>query len=271
MHELKQLKPATYRSIWISDVHLGFKGCRADFLLDFLNSTESEFLYLVGDIIDVWNMKKGLFWPQAHTEVIRTILGKAKQGTKVIYIPGNHDEVARDYHGMMFGNVIVKKQEIHATADGKHLLVTHGDEFDSAVKCNKVVAKVGDFLYDWLLIINRAFNHLRRKLGFSYWSLATYVKSKVKNAVHYIHCFEEAVLHEARRQNVNGLICGHIHQAALREMNGVLYCNTGDWVENCTSLVEQHDGSLELIRWPEKIRERSSVSNIADKVRSRAA
>ena len=260
-----------YRAIWISDVHLGFKGCRADFLLDFLHSTESEYLYLVGDIVDVWNLKKGLFWPQAHNDVIRTILGKAKHGTKVIYIPGNHDEVMRDYHDMVFGNVVVKREDIHTTATGKHLLIMHGDEFDGAVKCSKIIAKIGDFLYDWLLIINRLVNHLRRKTGFPYWSLATYLKSRVKNAVKYINRFEEAVAHEAHRRHADGLVCGHIHQSALKKINGVIYCNTGDWVENCTTLVEHVNGHLELLCWPEQMQSRSEVLQLVPKTKSKAA
>lgn len=260
-----------YRAIWISDVHLGFKGCKADYLLDFLHSTESDYLYLVGDIIDMWSLKNNLFWPQQHNNVIRTILGKAKRGTKVVYIPGNHDEVLRDYDDMIFGNVEVKKEEIHTTADGRHFLILHGDEFDGAVKCSKLIAKLGDFLYDWLLEANRLVNYIRRKTGFSYWSLASYLKSKVPNAVKYIERFEEAVAHEACRRHADGLICGHIHRASLRKINGITYCNTGDWVENCTGLVEHESGELELIHWTNEAAQSMPVISLWPRAKSRAA
>lgn len=253
MSPVYTMRPRRFRAIWISDVHLGFKGCRADYLLDFLKSTESEYLYLVGDIIDIWNMKKGLYWPQEHNNVIRTILGKAKHGTRVVYIPGNHDEMLRDYDGMVFGNVTIARQAVHTTADGRRLLMLHGDEFDGAVKCSRLLAMLGCQVYDWLLYVNRMVNHLRRRLGFPYWSLASYLKHKVKNAVNYISRFEEAVAHEAVHQEVDGLVCGHIHRAEMRELNGVLYCNDGDWVESCTALVERHDGTLELLHWSEQV------------------
>ena len=238
-----------YRAIWISDVHLGFKGCRADLLLDFLHASDSEYLYLVGDIIDIWNMKKGLYWPQQHNNVIRTILGKAKRGTKVVYVPGNHDELLRDYDGLSFGNVMIRREALHITRDGRRLLIMHGDEFDGAVKCNKVLEIVGIKAYDLLLELNQLYNLLRRKLGFPYWSLAAYLKHKMRNAVKYIDSFEHAVSHEAHRRRVDGLICGHIHRAKLTRLNGVDYCNTGDWVESCTALGEDAQGNLHLIEW----------------------
>ena len=247
-----QLTPLKYRSIFISDVHLGFRGCSADYLLDFLRNTECEYLYLIGDIIDVWEMKKRLFWPQAHNNVVRTILGKAKHGTKVVYIPGNHDEVLRDYAGMEFGNVAIERNAIHETAAGKRLLVLHGDEFDSVVKCSRLLAMLGNRVYDWLLYANRWVNVFRRHLGFPYWSLAAYLKHKVKNAVQFISDFEQAVAREAKRRGADGVVCGHIHRAEITELNGVLYCNDGDWVESCTALVERHDGNLELMHWTER-------------------
>lgn len=253
MGPVYKMRPQRFRAIWISDVHLGFKGCRADFLLDFLKSTESDYLYLVGDIIDIWNMKKGLYWPQEHNNVIRTILGKAKRGTKVIYVPGNHDELLRDYHGLVFGNVTILNEAIHTTADGRRLLMIHGDEFDSVVKCSKLLALIGCQAYDWLLYVNRLVNHLRRYLGFPYWSLAAYLKHKVKNAVNYISRFEEAVAHEAVKRGVDGLVCGHIHRAEIANFDGILYCNDGDWVESCTALVEHHDGALQLLRWSDEV------------------
>jgi UDP-2,3-diacylglucosamine pyrophosphatase LpxH len=245
----KQKTSLRFRSIWISDVHLGYKGCRADELLKFLHASESEYLYLVGDIVDIWYMKKGLFWPQEHNNVIRTILGKAKKGTKVIYIPGNHDEILRDYDGLRFGNVEIRQEAIHTAENGRRYLVMHGDKFDSVVTCSRLTAVIGDYAYEGLLHTNRVVNFIRRKMGFPYWSLAAYLKTRVKNAVKYISSFEHAVSLEAKKRNVDGLICGHIHRAELTRLNGVQYCNTGDWVENCTALAERHDGELELIHW----------------------
>ncbi len=250
----------TYRAIWISDVHLGFPGCRAEYLLQFLRSTQCEYLYLVGDIIDLWYMKKRLFWPQAHNNVIRAILGKAKRGTQVIYVPGNHDELFRDYDGMVFGNVLIKNEVIHITADGRRLLVMHGDQFDAVVRSSKFLALLGSKLYDWLLRANRLVDLVRRKLGFSHWSLAAFMKHKVKNAVQYISSFEAALAYEASRRRVDGLICGHIHRAEITCLNGVLYCNSGDWVESCTALVERDDGSMELLHWSDAQRSLKQVS-----------
>ncbi len=238
-----------YRSVWISDVHLGFRGCSADYLLDFLRHTECSRLYLVGDIIDLWQMQKKLYWPQLHNNVIRTILGKAKHDTQVFYVPGNHDELLRDFDGMSFGNVTINSELIHTTADNRKLLVLHGDQFDSIVRCSKFLAKLGGRLYGVLLRFNILVNIFRRRLGFPYWSLAGFIKHKVKNAVQYISNFEEAVAYEASRKGVDGVICGHIHRAEIRQIGDVLYCNCGDWVESCTVLVEREDGSLELLNW----------------------
>ncbi len=239
------------RSVWISDIHLGFRGCSAELLLDFLHHTECEYLYLVGDIIDVWEMKKRMFWPQQHNNVIRTLLGKAKHNTKVVYIPGNHDEVFRDYDGMVFGNIEIKHEAIHTTADNRKLLILHGDEFDSVVKISPMLAKIGSRLYEFLLRANRYVNLVRRKMGFSYWSLAAFLKHKVKNAVQYISNFEEAVAHEAARQGVDGVVCGHIHRAEITQLHGIDYFNCGDWVESCTALVEHPDGQMEILTWTE--------------------
>ncbi|MCG8435835.1 MAG: UDP-2,3-diacylglucosamine diphosphatase [Gammaproteobacteria bacterium] len=248
-----------YRTIWLSDIHLGFKGCRADFLLEFLRSTECDYLYLVGDIIDVWNMKKGIYWPQEHNNVIRTILGKAKHNSQVTFIPGNHDEVFRDFVGMDFGNVAIRENAIHETADERRLLILHGDEFDSIVKCSPLLAIIGSRLYDWLLTSNRWVNLFRRRLGFPYWSLAGFLKHKVKNAVNYISNFEEAVVREARKHGVDGVVCGHIHRAEISHFDDILYCNDGDWVESCTALVENHDGSLQLVHWND---EKSAITSL---------
>ncbi|MCG8427545.1 MAG: UDP-2,3-diacylglucosamine diphosphatase [Chromatiales bacterium] len=250
------LRPNQYRTIFISDVHLGFRGCQAEYLLDFLHSTKCDYLYLVGDIVDVWNMKRGIYWPQPHNNVVRSILGKAKHETKVIFIPGNHDEVFRDHAGLVFGNVAIKRDDIHTTAAGKRLLVLHGDEFDSVVKCAKYLSILGNHAYDWLLALNRHFNALRRRLGLGYWSLAAYLKHKVKNAVSYISNFEDAVTREVQKRQVDGLVCGHIHHAAIKQINGLDYLNCGDWVESCTALVEHYDGRIELIDWIEQTKAR---------------
>jgi UDP-2,3-diacylglucosamine pyrophosphatase LpxH len=246
-----ELRPLAYRTVWISDVHLGNRGCKADLLLDFLKSVNSDYLYLVGDIVDLWSMKKSVYWPQQHNNVVRTILSKAKRGVRVVYIPGNHDELLRDYDGMRFGNVIIRTVDTHITASGRQYLIMHGDEFDSAVQCNSLLSFIGSRAYDVILEINRSYNHVRRKLGLPYWSLSNFIKHRVNNAMKYINRFEDAVAHEANRQQVDGLICGHIHRANLRRLNGIEYGNTGDWVESCTALVEHFDGTLELIDWAE--------------------
>ena len=244
-----------YRSIWLSDIHLGSRGCNADFLLHFLNSVECETLFLVGDIIDLWSMRrKGFYWPQKHNNVIRSILGKAKKSTKVIYIPGNHDEDFREFDGTVFGNVEIHNRYIHTTSDDKRLLMLHGDEFDSVVRCSRLVGYLGDAAYDFLLGMNRFVNYFRRKLGFPYWSISAYLKNKVKNAVNVISRFEQAVAYEAKRSNVDGLVCGHIHHAEIRNIGGVLYCNDGDWVESCTAMVEHDDGKLEILHWSDEVR-----------------
>lgn len=252
-----------YRSIFISDVHLGFKGCQADLLLDFLHHTRCEYLYLVGDIIDVWNMKKSLYWPQSHNNVIRTILGKAKHDTKVIFVPGNHDEVFRDYAGMVFGNLSIERDCIHTTADGRRLLVLHGDEFDGVVKCSRWLAILGSRAYELLLKLNRLVDFFRKKLGFPYWSLAGFLKQKVKNAVNFISNFEQALSEAAVKRGADGIVAGHIHRAEITDMHGSLYCNDGDWVESCTALVENGDGSLELVYWAAEVNARNTVVQVA--------
>ncbi|WP_346327421.1 UDP-2,3-diacylglucosamine diphosphatase [Iodidimonas sp. SYSU 1G8] len=238
-----------YRSIWISDLHLGTKGAQADYLLDFLKYTECERLYLVGDIIDGWRLKKGWYWPQAHNDVVQKVLRKARKGTEIIYITGNHDEALRDFAGHFFGGVLVTNETIHYTADGRRFLVFHGDAFDAVVKHARWLAFLGDHAYHAALSVNRVVNAVRRRLGYSYWSLSAYLKHKVKNAVEFISRFEVAVAQECAERGLDGVICGHIHHAEMREMNGVLYCNDGDWVESCTALVEHHDGRLEILRW----------------------
>jgi UDP-2,3-diacylglucosamine pyrophosphatase LpxH len=245
--------PLRLRSVFISDVHLGFKGCRAGFLLDFLRRVECEQLYLVGDIIDLWSLERTFYWPQQHNDVIRTLLGKAKHGTRVVYVPGNHDRVFRDYDGWVFGNVEVRREAIHLTADGRRLLVMHGDELDSVIRASPFLESLGCRAYSFVLRLNRHVNALRQRLGYPYWSVAAFLKHKVKNAVQYISNFERAVACEARRRGVDGMVCGHIHRAEVSDIDGILYCNDGDWVESCTALVEDAQGRLSLLRWTEEV------------------
>jgi UDP-2,3-diacylglucosamine pyrophosphatase LpxH len=244
-------RPSRFRTVFISDIHLGTRGCKADYLLDFLRHTDCETLYLVGDIFDGWRLKRTWYWPQAHNDVVQKLLRKVRKGMRLVYVPGNHDEVLRGYLGMHFGGVEVTKEAIHETADGKRLLVIHGDEFDGVVKYARWLALLGDWAYVTMLQVNTWFNFLRRKLGFGYWSLSAYLKHRVKNAVQFISNFEEAVVAEARRQGVDGVVCGHIHSAEMRMIDGVLYMNDGDWVESCTALVEHMDGRLEILPWAE--------------------
>lgn len=237
------------RSVFISDVHLGFKGCQARFLLDFLRRVECDHVYLVGDIIDLWALQKSFHWPQEHNDVIRTVLGKAKHGTRVVYVPGNHDRPFRDHDGLVMGNVEVRREAVHETADGRRFLVLHGDEFDSIVRASPWLESIGSSAYAFVLSLNRYVNAVRLRLGFPYWSLAAFLKHKVKNAVKYIAGFERALAAEARQRGVHGVICGHIHRAEISSIDGIEYCNDGDWVESCTALVEDHDGRLSLLRW----------------------
>jgi UDP-2,3-diacylglucosamine pyrophosphatase LpxH len=257
---ISRIRPIHYRAVFISDVHLGFAGCSADYLLDFLRSTTCDYLYLVGDIIDVWQMKKRLYWPQAHNDVIRTILGKAKHGTQVIYVPGNHDELLRDFDGMHLGNLRIENRCIHTTRHGQRFLVMHGDEFDAVVRSSRLLALIGSRLYQLLIRVSTALSYVRRRLGFSYWSLAAELKHKVKRAVNYISNFETALAHAAHQHQVQGLVSGHIHRAEITTINDIIYCNCGDWVESCTALVERQDGALELLAWTE---ERICVKTLA--------
>ena len=238
-----------FRTIWISDTHLGTTGCQAGHLLDFLKHTDSRYLYLVGDIIDGWALKRRWYWHQLHNDIVQKILRKARKGTHVTFIAGNHDEAARQFLGLGFGGITIADEVIHTTARGKRFLVIHGDQFDGVVQCAKWLAYVGDYLYELTLKLNRVFNWVRRKIGLPYWSLSQYLKHKVKNAVSYISAFEEAVAREARSRGVDGVVCGHIHRPEIREIEGILYCNDGDWVESLSALVETYDGELKLITW----------------------
>jgi len=244
-----------FRTLWISDLHLGTPGCQAGALLDFLRHTESETLFLVGDIIDGWQLRRHWYWPQAHNDVIQKLLRKARKGTRVIFVPGNHDEFARKYVQHNFGGIDVAHEWVHETADGRRLWVMHGDLFDGVIQCAKWLAHVGDSLYEFTLRLNRHLNSLRARLGLPYWSLSNYLKQKVKRAVSYVGDFEAAVAREARKRGVQGVVCGHIHHAELREIDGILYANDGDWVESLTALAEHADGRLEILDWARATRE----------------
>lgn len=256
--ESDPLEPAgrrkRYRTIFISDLHLGTPGSNAAMLLDFLKSHECETLYLVGDIVDGWQLRKGWYWPQAHNDVVRAILKMAKHGTRVIYVPGNHDEHFRDYVGLEFGGIELLAEDIHITADGRRLLVIHGDQFDNVVLYHKWLAFLGDGAYTLLLKSNGTVNWVRRKLGLPYWSLAAHMKKRVKNAVAFISRFEEVVAHAAADRHVDGVVCGHIHSAEIRQFGDITYYNDGDWVESCTALVEDAHGALTIIDWAEQHR-----------------
>jgi UDP-2,3-diacylglucosamine pyrophosphatase LpxH len=248
-----------WRTLWISDLHLGTPGCQAHALLDFLKHTECETLYLVGDIIDGWQLRRQWFWPPAHNDVVQKLLRKARKGTRIIFIPGNHDEFARRYLNHSFGGVEVAHEWIHETADGRKLWITHGDLFDGVIQCAKWLAHVGDSMYEFTLRLNRHLNSLRARLGLPYWSLSKYLKLKVKRAVSYVGDFEAAVAREARARGVHGVVCGHIHHAELREIDGILYANDGDWVESLTALGEHPDGRLEMIDWANRMRARTNA------------
>ena len=262
-------KRRRYRTIWISDVHLGTKGCNADMLIDFLDSTDSETMYLVGDIIDGWRLKKKFYWPAAHNDIVWRILKRAKRGTRIVYIPGNHDEVVRPFSGMNFGDVEIRRAAFHDTADGRRLMVLHGDEFDTIMLTHRWLAFVGDTAYHLMMALNGWVNKARNALGMPYWSLSKAAKHKVKNAVEFISKYEEVVARAAGERGVDGVVCGHIHTADIRTFTQdgrtVEYYNDGDWVEGCNALVEHFDGRMELLHWPEEVALRDSVPSVAAK------
>jgi UDP-2,3-diacylglucosamine pyrophosphatase LpxH len=240
---------AHYRTGWISDVHLGTRGCKASALLDFLKRHEFDKLYLVGDLIDIWALRRGIYWPQEHNDVIQKLLRKGRKGAEIIYIVGNHDEFLAGFFGA-YASVTLRKNAIHVTADGRRVLVIHGHELDTVVQNLGWLAHVGDVGYTPLMRFNGLVNFIRRRIGLNYWSLSGYVKAEVKNVVSFIGKFEEAVVRYAREHEVDAVLCGHIHTAAMRTIEGVDYLNTGDWVESCTALVEHWDGRIELVKHP---------------------
>ena len=245
-------EPRRYRTLWISDLHIGTRGLKHEFLLDFLRHHDSETLYLVGDIIDIWHLN-GSFasWRQEHNDVIQKLLRKARKGTKVVYIPGNHDEAVRAYTELHLGEISVVNEAVHVAADGRRLLVLHGDKFDGVIQSAKWLAHLGTWAYDAAVVVNHWFNLARRRLGYPYWSLSAYLKHKVKNARGFIARFKQVVTREARRRGFDGVVCGHIHHAEMDVVDGILYLNDGDWVESCTALAEDFEGRLELLRWTE--------------------
>lgn len=238
-----------YRAVFISDVHLGTRTAQAAALLDFLRVVEADTIYLVGDIVDFWKVRRGPHWPQAHNDVLQKLLRKTRKGTRIIFIPGNHDEGLRDFCGMHFGGIEIARNCIHTTAAGRRYAVLHGDEFDVVVRTAKWLAFLGDRGYEAALWFNNPLNWARRHLGLGYWSLSAYLKNRVKKAVSFIGAFEEAVAAEAQRNGCDGIICGHIHHAADRQIHGLHYLNCGDWVESCTAIVETRDGELRIIDW----------------------
>ncbi len=240
------------RTLFLSDCHLGTRGCQAEMLLDFLKRYDADTIYLVGDIIDGWRLKSGWYWPQAHNDVIQKLLRKVRKGARLVYVPGNHDEFLRDYVGNNFGGVEIVEQAIHETARGERLLVIHGDQFDLVVRHARWLALLGDWAYTSALAVNTVLNLVRRRLGLTYWSLSAWAKLRVKNAVNFISDFESFLAAEARKQGADGVVCGHIHHAADHDLGGIRYVNTGDWVESCTAVVEHYDGALELVRWSER-------------------
>lgn len=239
------------RSIFLSDIHLGTRACQAECLLDFLRHHEGEYLYLVGDIIDFWGMSRSIQWARAHNTVVQKILRRARHGEKIVFIPGNHDEVLREYDGTTFGDILVACEWVHVTADGKRLWVLHGDAFDQVTRHHRWVAILGDMAYNLLVRLNAWLSRARRSLRLrGYWSLAGYAKSKVKSAINFIYDFEDSVMHAARERGMHGVVCGHIHSAVIRRGDdGFLYINCGDWVDSCTAIIEHMDGRLELIEW----------------------
>ncbi len=225
-------------------------------LLDFLAKNPADTIYLIGDIVDAWRLRRGWFWPQSHNDVVQELLARAHDGARIYYIPGNHDEVLRNYLGTHFGGVEVMETAVHVTADGQRLLVTHGDQFDSIVVNAKWLAHVGDRAYAFALWLNIWVNRAKRLWGGQYWSLSNWAKQQIKHAVNFISEYETVLAEEARRKGYDGIVCGHIHRACIRKIDDLTYINTGDWVESCTAVVEDMDGTLRLIEWAAEERAR---------------
>jgi len=238
------------RSIFLSDIHLGTRACRADQLLSFLRHHEAEQIYLVGDIVDFWSLSRGIYWPELHNTFVQKILKRARHDVRVVFVPGNHDEALREYAGTDFGDIRVMRETTHVGADGRRYLVMHGDEFDQITRYHRWLAVAGDMGYNFLVRVNVLLSWCRRKLRKpGYWSLAGYAKRRIKGALEFIYGFEEAVAHQARHRELDGVICGHIHSATIKNIDGITYINCGDWVDSCTAIVEHFDGRMELVYW----------------------
>jgi UDP-2,3-diacylglucosamine pyrophosphatase LpxH len=267
-----------YRSVWVSDLHLCSRDAQSELLHDFLDTIRCDYLYLVGDIIDVWALEKGWYWPKQYNEVVHKLLKRSRKGAHVVFIPGNHDAFFREFVGVQFGDVEIALRAVHTTADGRKLLVIHGDEFDAAVRLHPWMARLGDWAYRRLVFVNRTYNGIRRWRGKPYFSLSGAIKRKVKQAVKFLNNFEELVRAAGERQGVDGIVCGHIHQPAAKRLGDLEYYNCGDWIENCTALVEHFDGRMEILWWHEEVNIRRAAeaagslagSTAADAFESRA-
>jgi UDP-2,3-diacylglucosamine pyrophosphatase LpxH len=246
---VKQDSTTRYRTIFMSDLHLGTRSCQAELVLDFLRHHDADRIFLVGDIIDGWRLRGGWYWPQTHNDVMQKLLRKVRRGAHMIFVPGNHDEFARQFFGLSFGGIEIRRNALHVAADGRRYWVTHGDEFDVVVRHAKWLAFLGDWAYDTAIFINTHFNRIRRSFGFGYWSFSAWAKLKVKNAVNFIGAFEKELAAEAKRRGADGVICGHIHHAAIKQLDGITYVNTGDFVESCSVVVEHDDGAMEIVYW----------------------
>lgn len=251
-----------FRSVFISDVHLGYRGCNAALLSDFLRHTRTTNLFLVGDIVDMLSLKRTFHWPQAHNNVVRMLLGKAKHDTRVVYIPGNHDFPFREYCGLRFGNLEVRRRCRYTAADGRKYLVTHGDDYDAQVRFSLPLKLLGAGMYGVVMLLNRGITAARSRMGYEYWSLSSFLKEKSGSAQKYVERFREAAVAHARYHELDGVICGHIHRAEITDVDGLSYLNTGDWVESCTVLVEHHDGRMELLDWPTEVRRRQEADSL---------
>ena len=248
------------RSLFLSDIHLGTRACRAHELLELLRDYDCENIFLVGDIIDFWAMSRGIYWPEVQNTVIQKILKKARHGARVFLIPGNHDEALREYVGSAFGDINLVRDYVHTAADGRRYLLLHGDEYDQITACHRWISILGDISYTWLVHLNRLLSLMRRKMGVSgHWSLADYAKRNVLHAVSFISNFEESVVHSARQRGLDGVICGHIHTPAIKDIDGLTYINCGDWVDSCTAVVEHFNGRMELARWAHRARTAQSA------------
>jgi UDP-2,3-diacylglucosamine pyrophosphatase LpxH len=260
-----------FRTLFISDVHLGSRAAKADLLIDFLRCHDAETIYLVGDIVDGWRLRRSWHWPQAHNDVVQKLLRKARKGSRIHYIAGNHDEFLRDFQGTHFGGIEVCDRAMHEAADGRKYLVLHGDQFDAVIRNARWLAYFGDIAYDLAIVINRAVSRKRRLFGLPYWSFSAWAKVRVKKAVNFISRFEQLLAEEADREGAHGVVCGHIHHPAMTQIGSVEYINTGDWVEHCTAVGEHRDGRMEMIVWTEPALEAESVVPAVAPTRAQAA